>query len=99
MRQHDQGPRAAWGYLKLAMRALLGGYRLPDMSGASRTYLLTMFGLYGYFAFTFFVHIPGFGGGHIGVPLVDEPVLHACWGLAMASVSLFCVTVNGHSSH
>lgn len=95
----QEGVRAAWRYFRLACHALVAplweryGPRLDAMlrwmdARAGHMYLLLCAGLYGYAALAFLVSIPGLAAGRSGLPFVDEPLMHALWGLAALTVCL-----------
>src|SRR5260221_20279 len=84
------GPRASWRYLRLALSALLRPAlaQLPPLPAAMRGDLLLCLGLYGYVSISFLLRIPGVSSGHFGIELVDQPLLHALWGITCLVVCL-----------
>lgn len=95
----DEGPRAAWLYLRLACYALFGpvwarfrprSHALLHWmdSRAGHMYLLLNAGLYGYAALAFLASIPGLTAGRTGLAAMDDDLLHAAWGLCALAVCL-----------
>jgi len=89
----DTGLRASWEHLKLAGLALwhparVRLLRLPQMSGATRIYLLNNAALYAVAAGAFLLPMRWIRIGVTGLAIVDGRLPHLAWGL---SVLVVCV--------
>lgn len=100
------GPRVAWMYFRLALRALFAPVLVPlamrigpqsdrflrwletHQIAPAEIYLLLNAGLYGYAALAFLARIPGLTAGRTGLAVVDDPLMHALWGVAVLIVCL-----------